>query len=130
MHFSLLVTWNQHHYSSAIQQSYIEKAATTGSTRSTYSTTYSRFTYKLHRQENIFKEPRIEDDKRLDWCLSYGWYCGLPVATAFCRWKGHYYACDWGIDLFVGNTKLIGTGNPCQTPLCSGFKYIECTNED
>ena len=74
-----------------------------------------------------FKKPRIEGDKRLDWCLAFGWHCGLPAATAFCRWKGYYYANDYAMDAFVHNTKTIGTGVLCKSPFCSGFKYIECS---
>jgi hypothetical protein len=75
----------------------------------------------------VFANPTW-NEYRLDACLQWATNCGKPAADAFCRAKGFSTSFDSTLDLESGysSTRVIGTGQICTGPGCTGFQQIIC----
>jgi hypothetical protein len=83
---------------------------------------------QVSHQSNMFRQPMFRG-YRLDWCKSWGSFCGQGAADAFCKSKGFSKAESWEIDPDIGlrtPTYIIGSGQICSENFCDGFKYIKC----
>jgi sugar lactone lactonase YvrE len=64
----------------------------------------------------------------LDWCYLWGSDCGAPAAHSFCENANTF---GWVAQGFakaedVPPTKVIGSGEICNSPYCDSFEYIQC----
>lgn len=70
------------------------------------------------------------DGYRVDWCYDSAKGCGQTSANEFCRRQGLVQAVDFTQDPNVGRdgivTKMLGTGELCENPVCDAFKSITC----
>jgi streptogramin lyase len=66
----------------------------------------------------------------LDWCLTWGADCGAPAAHRFCEYEEGFgtVATRFAKADNVPPTKLIGSGETCESPGCDSFEYIQCTD--
>jgi len=63
----------------------------------------------------------------LDWCYTWASNCGKKPANKFCKWKGY----NKGVYRFkkrnnIGYTKIMRTGQICNSPGCDTYRYIDC----
>lgn len=82
----------------------------------------------LPQDEKTFNKPRWFDD-RLDWCLIPGKKCGKPAADNFCKRRRYTGARNFAQDPDIGGsepTRISGTNQVCNSPICDGFKFITC----
>lgn len=77
----------------------------------------------------IFPYP-TSDNYRVDWCYDSAKGCGQTAANEFCKRQGLIQAVDFTEDPNVGKdgivTKMLGTGELCDNPVCDAFKSITC----
>lgn len=62
----------------------------------------------------------------LNYCMQDGQTCGLPVATAYCRWMGYEKADHVVAAYNLGLTRYYISQMRCKHWQCSGFKTIRC----
>lgn len=62
----------------------------------------------------------------LNYCLSDNQTCGLPVATAYCKWMGYDKADHILINYNVGQSRYFISKLYCKNWRCNGFKTIQC----
>lgn len=80
-------------------------------------------------EAKIFPYP-TSDNYRVDWCYDASKGCGQTAANEFCKRQGFVQAVDFTQDPNVGKqgitTKMLGTGELCDNPVCDAFKSITC----
>jgi hypothetical protein len=80
-------------------------------------------------ETKIFPYP-TSDNYRVDWCYNSAKGCGQTAANEFCKRQGYIQAVDFTQDPNVGKdgitTKMLGTGELCDNPVCDAFKSISC----
>jgi hypothetical protein len=80
-------------------------------------------------EAKIFPYP-TSDNYRVDWCYDSSKGCGQTAANEFCKRQGYIQAVDFTQDPNVGKdgiiTKMLGTGELCDNPVCDSFKSITC----
>lgn len=62
----------------------------------------------------------------LDWCKTWGSNCGKPAADYFCVRKGHKKSVLHQKENNIGYTRILRTGQICNSPSCDTFKMIRC----
>lgn len=63
---------------------------------------------------------------RLNYCMSEGQKCGMPVANHYCQLMGYEQAIKQVIDYQVGMTQAFSERKPCKSWQCNGFTLIRC----
>jgi hypothetical protein len=80
-------------------------------------------------EAKIFPYP-TSDNYRVDWCSDSSKGCGQAAANEFCKRQGLVQAIDFTQDPNVGKdgivTKMLGTGELCNHPVCDAFTSITC----
>lgn len=74
---------------------------------------------------HTFKDPKVSG-VALDWCKTWATKCGKPAADKFCRVKGYNKSVAYKKENNVGYTRILQTGQICNSPGCDSFKYIRC----
>jgi tetratricopeptide (TPR) repeat protein len=70
--------------------------------------------------------PRI-GESRLDWCREWARSCGKAAADEFCRREGFVEAASFAkAPRIQVPTRVIGTGQICNSVSCDGFSSITC----
>jgi hypothetical protein len=84
---------------------------------------------KCEKKDPVYKrynKPKY-NGVALDWCYTWANNCGAKPAKEFCKSKGHARgAFNFRKDNNVGHTKLMRTGQECNSPGCDSYKYINC----
>lgn len=81
------------------------------------------------QETRTFENPMVDEDHRLDLCLSWGADCGEPAATAFCEAEGFEKAARWEVANDIGDrapTKTLRDGLVCDEGFCDGFGSVTC----
>ncbi len=81
------------------------------------------------QETRTFENPMVDEDYRLDLCLSWGADCGEPSATAFCEAEGFNTAAKWEVANDIGDrapTKTLKDGLICDEGFCDGFSSVTC----
>lgn len=73
-----------------------------------------------------FNKPQYQG-VALDWCYTWASNCGTKAANEYCKSKGY----NKGVSRFrkwenVGYTKIMRTGQICNSPGCDSFISIDC----
>ena len=76
-----------------------------------------------------FTNPKISG-VALDWCKTWGQGCGKPAADYFCKKRGYDRATIFRIEKDIGYTRIIKSGQICNSPGCDSFKFIQCKKAD
>lgn len=83
----------------------------------------------LAQETTTFENPMVDENHRLDLCLSWGADCGEPAATAFCEAEGFEKAARWEVANDIGDrtpTKTLRDGLVCDEGFCDGFSSVTC----
>jgi hypothetical protein len=86
----------------------------------------SGFSSSSFSEVRNFDNPEYEGYS-LDWCRSWGEECGLQAADTWCERKGYLRSQGFSKWNDIGKpTKLVGTRQICDEPICDSFKRITC----
>jgi hypothetical protein len=66
----------------------------------------------------------------LDWCKTWAAGCGKPAADYFCKARGYGKAVSFKKEADIGYTRIMKTGQICNSPGCDSFKFIKCSKSN
>jgi hypothetical protein len=70
--------------------------------------------------------PPMINEKRVDWCKTWGKDCGQEAADQFCKQEGYSGADTWRTEK-IDSTFIMGDGKMCSgSGRCDGFSFIRC----
>ncbi len=75
--------------------------------------------------EDTYDNPTYKRKARLDFCYSWGKFCGQKAADTYCWAQGYDRATHFTTEPFRP-TRLASTGQVCNADFCVGFKSITC----
>ena len=75
--------------------------------------------------EGTFNNPTYKRLARLDFCFSWGKFCGQKAADTYCFAQGFDRATRFETES-VRPTRLASNGKVCDADFCVGFKSITC----
>lgn len=70
--------------------------------------------------------PALVGGVALDFCARWGMDCGQSAADAFCLAQGFDFATTYSVQLDAPPTRVISTGQLCETPGCNSIRSVVC----
>lgn len=73
--------------------------------------------------------PALINGVALDTCAKWGGDCGAPAADAYCMYKGFDYALGYKTQLDSPPTRIISSGQLCESPECDRIVSVKCARQ-
>ncbi|THB77247.1 MAG: hypothetical protein D6B25_07430 [Desulfobulbaceae bacterium] len=77
------------------------------------------------KEKKLFTNPKVSG-YALDYCREWGKNCGKPAADAYCKSKGYKNAATYKKVDNKPPTRVIGTGQVCNSPGCDRLSFVAC----